>query len=62
MSVNNSLVAGLEKYCNEEQKMKYLVPLAKGEVIGAFVYQSQRQVQMLLLKKTTAMIKETTIC
>jgi len=29
MSVNNSLVcAGMEKYCNEEQKMKYLVPLA----------------------------------
>jgi alkylation response protein AidB-like acyl-CoA dehydrogenase len=25
MSVNNC--AGLEKYCNEEQKMKYLVPL-----------------------------------
>jgi alkylation response protein AidB-like acyl-CoA dehydrogenase len=30
MSVNNSLVcAGIEKYANEEQKMKYLVPLAK---------------------------------
>jgi hypothetical protein len=29
MSVNNSLVcAGMEKYCNEDQKMKYLVPLA----------------------------------
>jgi alkylation response protein AidB-like acyl-CoA dehydrogenase len=37
--------------------MKYLVPLAKGEVIGAFVCQSQRQVQMLLLKKTTAIDK-----
>jgi alkylation response protein AidB-like acyl-CoA dehydrogenase len=50
MSVNNSLVcAGLEKYCNEEQKMKYLVPLAKGEVLF-FACQSQRQVQMLLLK------------
>jgi hypothetical protein len=37
MSVNNSLVcAGLEKFCNEEQKMKYLRPLASGEVIGAF--------------------------
>jgi alkylation response protein AidB-like acyl-CoA dehydrogenase len=37
MSVNNSLVcAGIEKYCSEEQKQKYLVPLAKGEVIGAF--------------------------
>ena len=37
MSVNNSLVcAGLEKFCSEEQKMKYLKPLASGEVIGAF--------------------------
>ena len=37
MSVNNSLVCwGLEKYGSEEQKQKYLVPLAKGEVIGAF--------------------------
>jgi len=37
VSVNNSLVCyGLEKYCNEEQKQKYLVPLAKGEQIGAF--------------------------
>jgi alkylation response protein AidB-like acyl-CoA dehydrogenase len=37
VSVNNSLVCyGLEKYGNEEQKQKYLVPLATGEVIGAF--------------------------
>src|ERR1700750_1886138 len=37
VSVNNSLVCyGLEHYANEEQKQKYLVPLAKGEVIGAF--------------------------
>lgn len=37
MSVNNSLVCwGLEKYGTEEQKQKYLVPLAKGEKIGAF--------------------------
>ncbi len=37
MSVNNSLVCyGLEKFGTEEQKMKYLVPLAKGEVLGAF--------------------------
>ena len=35
--VNNSLVCwGLEKFANEEQKIKYLVPLAKGEKIGAF--------------------------
>jgi alkylation response protein AidB-like acyl-CoA dehydrogenase len=37
VSVNNSLVCyGLEKYGNEAQKQKYLVPLAQGEVIGAF--------------------------
>src|SRR6185369_12580610 len=37
MSVNNSLVCwGLETYGTEEQKQKYLTPLAKGEVIGAF--------------------------
>ncbi|HUX84140.1 MAG TPA: acyl-CoA dehydrogenase [Chitinophagaceae bacterium] len=38
MSVNNSLVCwGLEAYGTEEQKQKYLVPLAKGEILGAFL-------------------------
>jgi alkylation response protein AidB-like acyl-CoA dehydrogenase len=43
MSVNNSLVCwGLEKFANEEQKQKYLTPLAKGKkngelYIGAFL-------------------------
>jgi len=43
MSVNNSLVAwGLEKYGNEEQKHKYLTPLAQGRkdgelYLGAFL-------------------------
>ncbi len=37
MSVNNSLVCwGIEKFGSEEQKKKYLLPLAKGEKIGAF--------------------------
>jgi len=37
MSVNNSLVCwGIEEFGTEAQKQKYLVPLAKGEVIGAF--------------------------
>ena len=37
MSVNNSLVCwGIEKYGNEEQKQKFLRPLATGEKIGAF--------------------------
>lgn len=38
MSVNNSLVChGIEKYGTEEQKQKYLKPLARGEHIGAFL-------------------------
>jgi alkylation response protein AidB-like acyl-CoA dehydrogenase len=38
MSINNSLVCyGLQKYANEEQKQKYLKPLARGEVIGAYL-------------------------
>jgi len=37
MSVNNSLVCwGMEKFANEEQKEKYLKPLATGEKLGAF--------------------------
>src|SRR5690606_7425358 len=37
VSVNNSLVCyGLEKYGTEEQKEKYLKPLASGKIIGAF--------------------------
>ena len=37
MSVNNSLVCwGLEHFANEDQKQKYLIPLATGEKIGAF--------------------------
>lgn len=37
MSVNNSLVCwGLEAFGTEAQKQKYLVPLAKGEIMGAF--------------------------
>lgn len=37
LSVNNSLVCwGLETFGSEAQKQKYLIPLAKGEKIGAF--------------------------
>jgi len=37
VSVNNSLVCyGLEQYGSEEQKQKYLIKLATGEIIGAF--------------------------
>jgi len=37
MSVNNSLVCYIfEKYANNEQKEKYLIPLAKGSKLGCF--------------------------
>ncbi len=58
MSVNNSLVcAGLEKFCNEEQKQKYLVPLAKGEVIGAFCLSEPEAGSDATSQKTTAIDK-----
>lgn len=55
MSVNNSLVcAGMEKYCSEEQKQKYLVPLATGEVIGAFCLSEPEAGSDATSQKTTA--------
>jgi alkylation response protein AidB-like acyl-CoA dehydrogenase len=55
MSVNNSLVCwGLEKYGNEEQKRKYLVPLAKGEVIGAFCLSEPEAGSDATSQRTTA--------
>jgi alkylation response protein AidB-like acyl-CoA dehydrogenase len=58
MSVNNSLVcAGLQKYCNEEQKIKYLVPLAKGEVLGAFCLSEPEAGSDATSQKTTAIDK-----
>ncbi len=58
MSVNNSLVCvGMEKYCNKEQKQKYLVPLAKGEVIGAFCLSEPEAGSDATSQKTTAVDK-----
>lgn len=58
MSVNNSLVcAGLEKYCTEDQKNKYLIPLAKGEVIGAFCLSEPEAGSDATSQKTTAIDK-----
>ncbi len=55
MSVNNSLVcAGMEKYCSEEQKQKYLVPLATGQVIGAFCLSEPDAGSDATSQKTTA--------
>jgi alkylation response protein AidB-like acyl-CoA dehydrogenase len=55
MSVNNSLVCwGLEKFGSEEQKQKYLVPLAKGEKIGAFCLSEPEAGSDATSQKTTA--------
>jgi alkylation response protein AidB-like acyl-CoA dehydrogenase len=55
MSVNNSLVCwGIEKYGTEEQKRKYLVPLAKGEIIGAFCLSEPEAGSDATSQKTTA--------
>jgi alkylation response protein AidB-like acyl-CoA dehydrogenase len=55
VSVNNSLVCwGLETYGNEEQKQKYLVPLAKGEKIGAFCLSEPEAGSDATSQKTTA--------
>jgi len=55
MSVNNSLVCwGLEQFANEEQKRKYLVPLAKGEVIGAFCLSEPEAGSDATSQRTTA--------
>lgn len=55
MSVNNSLVCwGLEQFGTEEQKQKYLVPLAKGEKIGAFCLSEPEAGSDATSQKTTA--------
>ena len=55
VSVNNSLVCwGLEKYGTEEQKQKYLVPLAKGEIIGAFCLSEPEAGSDATYQQTTA--------
>lgn len=55
MSVNNSLVCwGLEKYGTEEQKQKYLKPLASGEKIGAFCLSEPEAGSDATSQKTTA--------
>ncbi len=55
MSVNNSLVCwGLEHYGNEEQKEKYLKPLARGEKIGAFLLSEPEAGSDATSQRTTA--------
>ncbi len=55
VSVNNSLVCwGLETFANEEQKMKYLVPLASGKVHGAFLLSEPEAGSDATSQRTTA--------
>lgn len=55
MSVNNSLVCwGLETYGSEEQKQKYLVPLASGQKIGAFLLSEPEAGSDATSQRTTA--------
>ena len=58
MSVNNSLVCwGIETFGTEEQKQKYLLPLAKGEIIGAFCLSEPEAGSDATSQKTTAIDK-----
>ncbi|MEZ5172490.1 MAG: acyl-CoA dehydrogenase [Bacteroidia bacterium] len=55
VSVNNSLVCwGLETFANEEQKQKYLVPLATGEKLGAFCLSEPEAGSDATSQRTTA--------
>lgn len=55
VSVNNSLVCyGLEAYGTEEQKEKYLKPLASGECIGAFCLSEPEAGSDATSQRTTA--------
>jgi alkylation response protein AidB-like acyl-CoA dehydrogenase len=55
MSVNNSLVNwGIEKYGTEEQKQKFLVPLADGTQIGAFLLSEPEAGSDATSQRTTA--------
>ncbi len=58
MSVNNSLVCwGIEEYGTEEQKEKYLKPLASGEKIGAFCLSEPEAGSDATSQQTTAIDK-----
>lgn len=58
MSVNNSLVCwGLEAFGTEEQKRKYLMPLAKGEKLGAFCLSEPEAGSDATHQRTTAVDK-----
>ncbi len=58
MSVNNSLVCyGIEAFGTEEQKQKWLRPLARGEKIGAFLLSEPEAGSDATSQRTTAIDK-----
>ncbi|MBI1798170.1 MAG: acyl-CoA dehydrogenase family protein [Candidatus Eisenbacteria bacterium] len=57
-SVNNSLVCyPLMAYANEKQKQKYLVPLARGEKLGAYCLTESNAGSNAANQQTTAVLK-----
>ena len=55
VSVNNSLVCwGLETFANEDQKQKYLVPMASGQCWGAFLLSEPEAGSDATSQRTTA--------
>jgi len=55
ISVNNSLVCwGIETYGTEEQKEKYLKPLARGDVLGAFALSEPEAGSDATMQRTVA--------
>ncbi|MGB1074827.1 MAG: acyl-CoA dehydrogenase [Flavobacteriales bacterium] len=55
VSVNNSLVCfGLQAFGTEEQKQKYLVPLAQGQTLGAFCLSEPEAGSDATSQRTTA--------
>jgi alkylation response protein AidB-like acyl-CoA dehydrogenase len=55
VSVNNSLVCwGLETFANEDQKQKYLVPMASGHCWGAFLLSEPEAGSDATSQRTTA--------
>ena len=57
LSVNNSLVCwGLEEYGTEDQKQKYLKPLARGEITGAFLLSEPEAGSDATMQRTTAIL------
>ena len=58
MSVNNSLICwGLENFGTEDQKQKYLIPLATGKIHGAFCLSEPEAGSDATSQRTTAIEK-----